>query len=73
MLRKLTQVGNSLGVVIPTKILERQGLTKGDSLEITETEDGIALRPAPKVSEDFRKKTEFFMKRYSRTMKGLAQ
>ena len=42
---KITTVGNSVGVVLPKEILERLRVQKGDTLYVTETPDGIELRP----------------------------
>ena len=42
---KITTVGNSVGVVLPKDILERLRGEKGDMLSVTETPDGIELRP----------------------------
>lgn len=40
---KLQKVGNSLGISFPTEILEKLRLQEGDSLSLTETEEGIQL------------------------------
>lgn len=42
---KLTQIGNSVGVILPKEILARLKVGKGDSLFVTELPDGVALRP----------------------------
>lgn len=42
---KITQVGNSAGVVLPRELLARLRLEKGDMLYVTETPDGIKLAP----------------------------
>ena len=42
---KLTQIGNSVGVILPKEILARLNLVKGDSLFVTNTPDGVALTP----------------------------
>jgi putative addiction module antidote len=42
---KLTQVGNSLGVVIPKDVLARLKVGKGDSLFLTEGPDGWRVSP----------------------------
>lgn len=42
---KVTQIGSSLGVILPKEILTRLRIGKGDRLYATETEDGIALSP----------------------------
>ncbi len=40
---KVTTVGNSVGVILPKEILERLGVTRGDSLYVIETKNGIEL------------------------------
>ena len=42
---KLTAVGNSAGVVLPKEILARLKLEKGDSVYLTECQDGYRLTP----------------------------
>lgn len=42
---KITTVGNSAGIVLPRKVLERLRVGKGDTLYILETPNGIELTP----------------------------
>ena len=42
---KIRKVGNSLGVVLPKEMIARLRVTKGDSLFVQETVDGIRLTP----------------------------
>ncbi|QHI99574.1 AbrB/MazE/SpoVT family DNA-binding domain-containing protein [Xylophilus rhododendri] len=42
---KLTQIGNSVGVILPKDVLARMKLEKGDNIFMTDTENGIALSP----------------------------
>jgi putative addiction module antidote len=42
---KLTQIGNSTGVVLPREILEKLRVERGDVLSVIETPDGIELTP----------------------------
>ena len=42
---KLTQIGNSLGVILPKEVLARMKLGKGDALFLTESADGYRLTP----------------------------
>lgn len=42
---KLTQIGNSVGVVLPKDMLLRLKLEKGDTVFVTDTADGIRLTP----------------------------
>jgi putative addiction module antidote len=42
---KLSQIGNSIGVILPKEVLTRLKLQKGDTIFITETPDGYAITP----------------------------
>ncbi len=48
---KLTQIGNSVGVILPKETLARLRLAKGDTLYITENPNGITLTPNDPVFE----------------------
>ncbi|MGA0853246.1 MAG: AbrB/MazE/SpoVT family DNA-binding domain-containing protein [Luteolibacter sp.] len=40
---KVTTVGNSAGIILSKEILERLRVSKGDTLTVTETPDGVQL------------------------------
>jgi putative addiction module antidote len=40
---KLTQIGNSVGVILPKEILARLKLEKGDTVFVTDAVDGVTL------------------------------
>lgn len=42
---KLTQIGNSIGVILPKEVLARLKLEKGDALFLTDSTDGLRLTP----------------------------
>jgi len=42
---KLTQIGNSVGVILPKEVLARLKLAKGDTVYLTENPEGITLSP----------------------------
>jgi putative addiction module antidote len=42
---QLTTVGNSTGLILPTEVLERLRVGKGDLLHVIETANGIELTP----------------------------
>lgn len=42
---KLTQIGNSVGVILPKDILARLKLEKGDTVYVTEAADGVMMTP----------------------------
>ena len=42
---KLTQIGNSVGVILPKEVLARLNLEKGDTLFMSDAVNGIMLTP----------------------------
>jgi putative addiction module antidote len=42
---KLTTVGSSTGIVLPKEVLERLRVSKGDTLHLVETPNGVELTP----------------------------
>lgn len=40
---KLTQIGNSIGVILPKEALARMQLGKGDEIYLTDNPDGLRL------------------------------
>lgn len=45
--RKVTNVGNSLGVTLPLDFLENLSLVKGDNVSVTVKNDEIIIKKAP--------------------------
>ena len=57
---KLTQIGNSVGVVLPKEALARLKLGKGETVFLTEMPDGYALTPYdPGLEEEIKAGREF--------------
>ena len=70
---KLTQIGNSVGVVLPREMLARLKLEKGQTVFATETPDGYAITPYdPAIEEEVRMGIEF-MREYRDTFHALAE
>lgn len=42
---KLTQIGNSVGVILPKEVLARLKLEKGDTVYLTDAANGVMLTP----------------------------
>lgn len=40
---KLTQIGNSVGVILPKEVLHRLNVEKGDEIFLTDSPDGMRL------------------------------
>ena len=42
---KITQIGNSVGIILPRKVLNRLHVEKGDTLYVTDSPEGVLLSP----------------------------
>jgi len=51
MIKKLSTVGNSLGLIIERPILDLLNITKDTPLEITTDGEALIIRPAKKLSQ----------------------
>ena len=70
---KLTQIGNSVGVILPKETLARLKLRKGDTLFMTEATNGVNLTPYDPDLEDQLKLGREFMRDYRDTFHQLAK
>ena len=70
---KLTQIGNSLGVILPKEVLVRLKLDKGATVFVTATPEGFALTPYDPTLEEQLKVGKEFMQDYSETFHQLAK
>lgn len=70
---KLTQIGNSVGVILPKEVLMRLRLERGDTVFLTEAPDGYRITPyEPSVAEQVEIGRKF-MKDYRQTFRALAK
>jgi len=70
---KVTQVGNSMGILLPKEALNKMNTTKGDTLYLVEGPDGYTMTP---YSQDFEEQIEaadMVMKRYRNALRKLAK
>ncbi len=70
---KLTQIGNSVGVILPKEVLARLKVEKGDTLYVTETPDGVALTALDPSFEEQLAVGREFMRDYRDTFRALAK
>ena len=70
---KLTQIGNSVGVVLPKEALARLKLVKGESIFLTETPDGYAMTPYDPALEEEIQAGRAFMHEFRDTFHQLAK
>ena len=70
---KLSQIGNSFGVILPKEVVARLKLQKGDALFLTETPEGYVITPYdPALAEQLEAGREF-MREYRDTFHQLAK
>lgn len=70
---RVTQIGNSLGVILPRDLAERLRVRKGDELSVVETPDGIELT---RYDPDFEEKMALareVTRRYRNALRELAR
>ncbi|MBC7147897.1 MAG: AbrB/MazE/SpoVT family DNA-binding domain-containing protein [Rhizobium sp.] len=69
----IRKIGNSEGIIIPKEILDRLGLKAGDSVALSESQDGLLMKP---MDDDFARQVahaERFMDKYKTALKKLAE
>lgn len=70
---KLTQIGNSVGVILPKEVLAKLKVEKGDTLYVTETPDGVALSALDPGFEAQLEIGREFMREFRDTFRALAK
>lgn len=70
---KLTQIGNSVGVILPKEVLARLKLQKGDTVFITEAANGVMLTPYDPALDQQIEIGRKFMREYRDTFHQLAK
>ena len=70
---KVTQIGNSLGVVLPKELVARLKVQRGDVLHVTESPDGITLTPYDPALDEQLEHGREFMREYRDTFRQLAK
>ena len=70
---KLTQIGNSVGLILPKEVLARLKLEKGDSVYLTDTPGGITLTPHDPQFETQMKAAHQIMKTRRNVLRELAK
>ena len=70
---KLTQIGNSVGVILPKEILARLKLEKGDTVFVTDAPGGVTLTPYSEEFADQMVAARAIMKRRRDVLRELAK
>lgn len=67
------KIGNSEGVILPKEILAKLRISKGDKLYVTETPDGIQIRPYDEEFERIMEVAERVMRENRDVLRKLAE
>lgn len=70
---KLTQIGNSVGVILPKEVLARLKVEKGDVLHLSEAPNGVNLTPYDPALQEQVEAGREFMREYRDTFHQLAK
>ena len=70
---KLTQIGNSVGVILPKEVLARLKVEKCDTLYVTEAPGGVTLTPYEPGFEEQITRGRQFMREYRDAFRALAK
>jgi putative addiction module antidote len=70
---KLTQIGNSVGVILPKDVLARLKLEKGDTVFVTDAANGVMLTPYDPALDEQLEAGREFMREYRDTFHQLAK
>jgi putative addiction module antidote len=70
---KLTQIGNSVGVILPKEVLARLKVEKGDVLYLSESVNGVLLSPYSAEFEEQMVAARAIMKKRRAVLRELAK
>ena len=70
---KLTQIGNSVGIILPKEVLARLKLEKGDTVFLTDAPGGVTITPNDPSFEEQVNLGREFMREYRDTFNALAK
>jgi len=75
LIKKLTKIGNSYGVILPLDLLNVAGLKPEGDCEIQVDKEGVHLKPVPPhqaKDQDVIKAMARFVRKYQKDLKKLA-
>ena len=70
---KVTQVGNSMGILLPKEALNKMKAGKGDTLYLVESPDGYTLTPYQQDFGEQMAAADNVMKKYRNALRELAK
>lgn len=74
-LQKLTKIGNSAGIIIPSQVLEKLGINLGTQLFVEQVQDKllIAKKDSQSISPEFMRIAESLGDRYKEAFEELSR
>jgi len=70
---KVTQIGNSLGIILPKDVISRLGVGKGQTVFLILEQDGVCITPLdPRIANQIAMAEEI-TNRYRNALKKLAE
>ncbi|MBI3540672.1 MAG: AbrB/MazE/SpoVT family DNA-binding domain-containing protein [Deltaproteobacteria bacterium] len=73
LVKKLTKIGNSLGIILPTEILRVAGMDTDSEVEISVKDNEVLLRPTKLKDHKVMKTFMGVVKDYDQTLRKLAK
>jgi len=70
---EVTEIGDSLGIVLPKEVLDQFNVRVGDFLFLTESSDGIQITPCDSAFEEEMKLARKFMRAHRDALRELAE
>ncbi|HCU24957.1 MAG TPA: hypothetical protein DF383_08065 [Deltaproteobacteria bacterium] len=73
LVKKLSKIGNSYGVILPAEVLEIAGLSKEEEVEISVKENRVILKPTRLKDHQVMKVFMGVLEDYDKTFEKLAK
>ena len=73
MQARIRKIGNSLGIIIPEKVLSQMNIDEGDVVNIIDSDKGVLITPFDQDFEDIQKSYKAFSKKYRNALSALAK
>lgn len=71
--RKVTKVGNSLGVTLPQQVLNHLNVKQGDEIKFTLEDDGsVSVKKFTPMDQDFLEGLKYVFENYDDALRNLA-
>lgn len=71
--RKVTKIGNSLGVTLPQEVLKHLNIKQGDKIKFNLEENGnISVKKITPIDEDFLDGLKYAFENYDDALRNLA-